>query len=1053
MVFMIVFILGAFFTCTTFERLGVRAGILIGATLNALGSVLKFAPGLQFPCFASMMVPQSINAVAQLFVLSTPPLLAAQYFIPDKRVFANAIASTANLLGSAAGLLIPALIVRDPERKQFETLFGLQMAMSCSVLVACLVLLKSPQRPQLSFTPPPQISGSSLCDVHSGTPLPSDECDADIRSPPEKSSETNIVLEVLHTIKILMQNRDFLYLLGAFSITTGSIWSVASVLAQIYSPFGISEQLAGISGAGNVVAGTVTAYLVGLWVDRYHQYKIPIVVCLCGSVCVATSLLVVMLRAEPDTNTIRICCVFLVIFAGVFQITAVPLCFEFAMEITYPIRESVPGALMMATSNLVSLIVLITASVIIGDDSATRDTAVYTVGLILGVSVLGLVSSCFTREILNRREKLSEDKFNSLGKTAYSTKLVAMARYIYIYKSIFFFIFILMLSIDCILTNLCYTYWYNTLLNTAECFLNKYGTLSENTAAVERDAYSQSVRQNADLSGVSQLFFNFQTICASSTPQHNYLISHQRMLTDADCHHARFFGIYNELLQHKDELLRHKDQVIEMQKDKLKDCMDQLEQYRRKVKELETISRSQEAALLEVKMRNDSLSKLLDLEKKNNALQRDAKSPTPTGLTVSFTESEDEKLPSLNNSVSRGSSTSVRDRKGRIKSWERFMNASEALGALTTLRNFGPAAMKTLQDCIRDGADVCYQSSDMDRPVLHTFIERRLVSCVEICLKTPHSIDYTITDNDGFTPLHLVARKSCSSPLKAVKILKLILMRLESQPLLDNVDWSQKSRNGFDFINIAADYESLSLFWPLVRTLPFFKNLTEALTIGVRVHETDWEMLGPDKTIYFDPTKGIRYNLFYSSQIASLSLRRTPLNKVPPQVLAMFDTPHFNYYTGGTPIPSTTTTSTKAPDVSTAPPAQLDVPRAVAQRPARLAQRRRVAQQVTLGVAGGVVIGAAEETNKQTKTKTTTIIIKNNNKTTDIKRTVDCGVVIDTPFQLLERVAPPVIEFRFFSGAVYKLDAAVLTLHYINSVYFWGHLIFHLSTSIQIIHF
>lgn len=91
MIFMIVFIVDVLLTCTTFEKWGVRTGLLAGSALNALGSVLKVAPGLQFPCFAWMMVAQSINAVAQLFVLSTPPLLAAQYFIPDKRVFANAV--------------------------------------------------------------------------------------------------------------------------------------------------------------------------------------------------------------------------------------------------------------------------------------------------------------------------------------------------------------------------------------------------------------------------------------------------------------------------------------------------------------------------------------------------------------------------------------------------------------------------------------------------------------------------------------------------------------------------------------------------------------------------------------------------------------------------------------------------------------------------------------------------------------------------------------------------------------------------------------------------
>lgn len=77
---MIIFAAGAYFTCTTFENWGVRKGLLIGTLLNALGSILKVVPGLQYPSYASMMGPQVLNALAQLFVLSTPPLIAAQYF-------------------------------------------------------------------------------------------------------------------------------------------------------------------------------------------------------------------------------------------------------------------------------------------------------------------------------------------------------------------------------------------------------------------------------------------------------------------------------------------------------------------------------------------------------------------------------------------------------------------------------------------------------------------------------------------------------------------------------------------------------------------------------------------------------------------------------------------------------------------------------------------------------------------------------------------------------------------------------------------------------------
>lgn len=59
-----------------------------------------------------MMCPQVLNALAQLFVLSTPPLIAAQYFEPHQRAFATAVASTSNNIGNAIALAIPPIIVR-----------------------------------------------------------------------------------------------------------------------------------------------------------------------------------------------------------------------------------------------------------------------------------------------------------------------------------------------------------------------------------------------------------------------------------------------------------------------------------------------------------------------------------------------------------------------------------------------------------------------------------------------------------------------------------------------------------------------------------------------------------------------------------------------------------------------------------------------------------------------------------------------------------------------------------------------------------------------------
>lgn len=444
-VYMIVFAAGAYFTCTTFERWGVRRGVLVGCCLNAVGSILKVSPGLQVRNYTVLITSQTLNSLSQLFVLSTPPLIAAQYFAPSQRTLATAIAATANNLGNAIALFAPPLIVRKGEPKEFTALFCGEMGLCCGILIAVFFYLKSP-----SFKAPSRAllnmksAPSGRCEekemVKTGTAVPTDrQPDGSTSLPPtvyrtttttsgeepfsnslersarkveplswwdRLSQHEHVVtfVEVGHTVLRLCRCRDFVFLLCAFSVSMGSVWTYASVLAQVLEPFGVSAQLAGFAGAMNVVVGTVAAYIVGFWVDRVRRYKYPVVVCLTGSVLCCLSLMIILLKVDGFSKRFDVLSVFIYIFAGVFQNTATPICFEFAMEITYPLQESVPGAMLMAGANIVSLIMLSVASAMLGNGVASQSSCVNVLIMITCVCVGGLVLSILPRERLHRQD-------------------------------------------------------------------------------------------------------------------------------------------------------------------------------------------------------------------------------------------------------------------------------------------------------------------------------------------------------------------------------------------------------------------------------------------------------------------------------------------------------------------------------------------------------------------------------------------------------------------------------------------------------------------------
>ncbi|CCW59809.1 unnamed protein product [Phytomonas sp. EM1] len=462
-VYMIVFVVGAYFSSTTFEKWGVRQGLILGCFLNALGSILKVVYGMQRPGFTPLIISQTFNSVAQLFVLSTPPLIASQYFPPPKRALATTIACTANNLGNAVALFFPPFVVQTGTSKEFYVLFGLEMGVCIFILVLVFFFLKPPRYGGLrkammnadTLPAAPELVAADAAGDRSGSQLGwfneephgmregegevgevrlSERISMDAFDLPEASGPSDRdaplargqlpqrgqkggwsfavwrgdfareLVKVSRTVGKLCRKSDFLFLFGAFSISMGSVWTYASVLSQVLYPFGVSAELAGIAAGMNVVAGTIVSYIVCIWVDRKRRYKFPIIICLTGSLFSCLGLLILLIKAPSPSTLIDVLSTTFVIISGIFQNTTIPVCFEFAMEIAFPLQESVPGSLLMAGANLASFILVSVSSFMLEDDNPTKRAAVNVVILIISVCAVGTLLVLPPRERLNRRD-------------------------------------------------------------------------------------------------------------------------------------------------------------------------------------------------------------------------------------------------------------------------------------------------------------------------------------------------------------------------------------------------------------------------------------------------------------------------------------------------------------------------------------------------------------------------------------------------------------------------------------------------------------------------
>ncbi|CAG2109392.1 unnamed protein product, partial [Medioppia subpectinata] len=109
-VFMAAYIAGILPATFLLDTKGLRFCILFGSFVNCLGSWIKCF-SVETDRFYVTMIGQSVVAVAQLFILNIPPLLAAVWFSDKEVSRATAYGVFGNQVGIAIGFFVPSLIV------------------------------------------------------------------------------------------------------------------------------------------------------------------------------------------------------------------------------------------------------------------------------------------------------------------------------------------------------------------------------------------------------------------------------------------------------------------------------------------------------------------------------------------------------------------------------------------------------------------------------------------------------------------------------------------------------------------------------------------------------------------------------------------------------------------------------------------------------------------------------------------------------------------------------------------------------------------------------
>lgn len=381
--YMIAYILLAYVSCFL-QKVGLWECVVVGGLTNLTGAILKVVATVMGGRYWVLVIAQSFCAVSQVCLLSCPPLLSSIWFPPKERATATAIAAIAVNVGIALGMLLPPQIVKEATEKAFLFLFVFQAILALVSFAAVYFTPKGPRAPPSDTSPTSRKGQEEAVEGEEAAAFPPSPTDG---------------AAIIREIRVMLRNVPFCFLLVGASITVGTTWAISTVFTETMLPFDVPESDVGWMSFLNIVAGSLTAALVGVLIDRFHAFK-PFVVGLTFFATISFASLVVALMYGSAPVTAGYVTY---ISAGAFVNSVVPIAFEYAVELTYPQSESVSSTLLMFVASIVALSQVGISSCIM-DNNATRTQGITVLLLFTALLALAGIILLPIRSLLLRHE-------------------------------------------------------------------------------------------------------------------------------------------------------------------------------------------------------------------------------------------------------------------------------------------------------------------------------------------------------------------------------------------------------------------------------------------------------------------------------------------------------------------------------------------------------------------------------------------------------------------------------------------------------------------------
>ena len=314
-VFMIMYLPCNFLANYTHETLGVRYGILVATIFTAIGAWFKIFVNLNFKFY--IMLGNIFAAFAQPFFLNASAFLANTWFNEKWRTIATTIAGMSNSIGTATGMIFPTFFVKPPiDGDDDIAKYNRQGIRQNLIFQACFATL---------------IALFWIIFVQNKPPIPPSASASAKREP------------FWASFKKLWGDKQFLKLMVCYALMNAVFGNIATLIGVITEKYGFGAKERGYFGMSYLIGGIIGMYFFGYILSKTKAYKI-----LSGLTPLLTIGTIILFYCSLEyTHDDAMVLIISSAIVGSTILPSIPIWYEFAAEITFPVGEASSSGTMM----------------------------------------------------------------------------------------------------------------------------------------------------------------------------------------------------------------------------------------------------------------------------------------------------------------------------------------------------------------------------------------------------------------------------------------------------------------------------------------------------------------------------------------------------------------------------------------------------------------------------------------------------------------------------------------------------------------------------------